>query len=104
MIYIETNSVNEVVMIHMLPFDENVGLGKSETELNKTGFLVNSLPNIEDHFGKVSVLKGDKVSRTVWYEYVDRPLNKDEEFINLKDQMTLLQQAMDDLIMSGGAL
>lgn len=103
MIYIENNNNNEVVMIHMLPLHPTLGLGKTESELNQSGFFVESLPNAEERFGKSAVLKGNKTNKTVWYEYVERPLNKDEEIVSLKDQVTLMQQAIDDLIM-GGAL
>lgn len=44
MIYIATDTTNIVTFIHYMPFDPRYGLGKSEEELKKTGFLVESIP------------------------------------------------------------
>ena len=44
MIYVETNAQNVVVYLHYMPFDGQYGLGKTEDELKKTGFLTDSLP------------------------------------------------------------
>ncbi|MGI5895200.1 MAG: hypothetical protein ACOX6P_11535 [Candidatus Merdivicinus sp.] len=43
MVYIETK--NEVVFyIHYYPLNEKMGLGKTEEELRKTGYLVDNIP------------------------------------------------------------
>lgn len=44
MIYIETDSNNRVFFTHYVPLDPVDGMGKTEEELRKTGYLVDSLP------------------------------------------------------------
>lgn len=44
MIYFETNSEQMVTSIHYMPFDPEYGMGKTEEELQASGYLVESLP------------------------------------------------------------
>lgn len=44
MVYFQTDSNGMVTFIHYVPFDETYGLGKSEEELQSSGYLVESLP------------------------------------------------------------
>lgn len=57
MFYIETNNNNEVVYVHSMPFDEAYGLGKTEEELQSTGFLVEDVPKVENELGFQKILK-----------------------------------------------
>lgn len=48
MIYIEVNENTVVTYQHFMPFDHVYGLGKSEEELRKTGYMVDSIPEYKD--------------------------------------------------------
>lgn len=48
MTYFEISQQNAVSYIHYMPFDPKYGLGKSEEELKKTGYLVDSLPEYSE--------------------------------------------------------
>ncbi|WP_017435149.1 hypothetical protein [Saccharococcus caldoxylosilyticus] len=101
MIYIEVDDNGLVTFAHYKPFDEKDGLGKTEAELRQTGYLVESIPEPEAIPGKIPVLKFDKINERFYYEYIDRPLTPEEEVQQLKERITLMQQALDDLILGG---
>ncbi|WP_309087241.1 hypothetical protein [Domibacillus sp.] len=84
MIYIAATNEGEVTRIHYQPFDEKNGLGKTKEELEKEGFFVDFLPNPEYPEGKDPFLKVDQVTKTLYYEYRDRPLTENEELAFLK--------------------
>lgn len=44
MVYFRTDTNNMVAFVHYMPFDETYGLGKTEEELQASGYLVESLP------------------------------------------------------------
>lgn len=67
-----------VEYINYVPFDPIRGLGKTEEELLKVGYLVNSIPDPVRAKDKEPVLKHDEV-KGLYYEYVDRPLSKEEK-------------------------
>lgn len=73
MIYFQTNTIGQLVYIHYKPFDEKYGLHKTEAELLKTGYLVDSLPTYTGEItdGKVPELRYDG-SKFTW-EMVDAP-------------------------------
>ncbi len=71
MIYIEINKNNIVTTRHFYPFDKELGYGKTEEELLKTGFLVESIPEAERIEGKEPILKYDPNTKTLCYDYVE---------------------------------
>lgn len=73
MIYFQTNSSNQLTYIHYMPFDEKYGLHKTESELKKTGYLVDSLPTYTGEIpdGKIPELRYD--GRKFSWEIVDVP-------------------------------
>lgn len=65
------------------------------TELQKTqGVAVEELPEQNTPEGKMAVLKVKKSTEEVWWEYVDKPINAQNEIAELK----LSQQEQDDLL------
>lgn len=73
MIYFQINSSNQLTYIHYMPFDEKYGLHKTESELKKTGYLVDSLPTYTGEIpeGKVPELRYDGTAFS--WEMVDAP-------------------------------
>jgi hypothetical protein len=72
MIFIKTDAETKVWYTHHMPFDENYGLKKSETELLQEGYLVESIPQPEIIDGKNAELFYTK-DLGFKYEYVDIP-------------------------------
>jgi hypothetical protein len=108
MIYIEVENDGSIKFVHYKPFDEKDGLGKTEEELQQTGYLVESIPEPEAIPGKVPILKFDKNNKELYYEYIDRPLTTEEklqlieqENQDLKNRIELMQQALDELLLGG---
>ena len=73
MIYFETNDIGQLTFIHYMPFNEKYGMGKTEEELLKTGYLVESLPIYTGEIpeGKVPELRYDGTAFS--WEMVDAP-------------------------------
>lgn len=82
MIYIEVTYNNVVSYRHNKPFDSVYGLNKTEEELLKSGFLIDSAPEPERIEGKSPVLKYNGTE--IYYEYVDAPV---DEMTALKNQL-----------------
>ncbi|WP_446662939.1 hypothetical protein [Geobacillus sp. CCR] len=78
-------------------------------EMKERGFFVDSLPTIDNTLvGKYGVLVADPATKTVSVEYRDRPLTPEEklqlieqENRELKNQIEIMQQAMDELLLGG---
>lgn len=104
MIYIELNSTGDVTSQHHMPFDEVNGMGKNKEELEVNGYFIESIPTPERRNGKDAILKGDMATKTVWYEYVDRHLTRDEQIEALKAENQALNTAVVELyeIVLGG--
>lgn len=89
MIYLETDSQRKVVSTYFMPFDENYGLGKTESELEITGFLVEEIPTPESIEGKYSNVFYTK-EKGFWFEYVDIPKTPEqiqaEKIANIENQ------------------
>jgi len=59
--------------IHFDPFNPVYGVGKTEEELKREGFLLEKLPERETVPGKEWYLKYDKDKGEFYYEYVEWP-------------------------------
>lgn len=73
------------------------------TEADKArAVAVEKLPEQETPVGKIAVIKADKATNSVWWEYVDSPAAV--EFRELEVQIQGLQQAMAELtiLLAGG--
>ena len=73
------------------------------TEADKArAVAVEKLPEQETIPGKIAVIKADKETNKVWWEYVDSPAAV--EFRELETQIQGLQQAMAELtiLLAGG--
>jgi len=96
---VETREVETVLYDHRLITDD----------MRTRGFFVDSLPEIDNTLiGKCGVLVADPTTKTVSVEYRDRPLTPEEklqlleqENQELKNQVELMQQALDDLLLGG---
>ena len=88
----ESNIVN---FVHYQPFDIKNGLGKTEDELLEEGILVESLPETPPTMtGKSVVLK---VNPLRW-EYIDRPLTREEKLQQLVLDGKITQEEMNELL------
>lgn len=106
MIYFQTNTIGQLVYIHYKPFDEKYGLHKTETELLKTGYLVESLPTYTGEIpdGKLPELRYNGTSFS--WEMVDAPEPEPEpetEYEKLRAELESLksQQAATDSAVLG---
>lgn len=106
MIYFTTNSTGQLTYIHYKPFDKKYGLHKTEAELLKTGYLVESLPiytgEIPD--GKVPELRYNGTAFS--WEMVDAPEPEpvpETEYEKLRAELESLksQQAATDSAVLG---
>jgi hypothetical protein len=100
MIFIKFKSQEDTTIefIHHIPFDPVYGLDKTEEELNEEGLLVEELPVPESLPGKREVLKYS-VERDLYYEYIDNLITPEQEVENMKKQVALMQQALDELLL-----
>lgn len=94
--YIETTN-GKVTFTHYLPFDPVYGLGKTEEELKKTGYLVESVPEYagEVPAGKAPELRYD--GTTFSWELIDLPKKADtqaEKIAALEAQQAATNQAV----------
>lgn len=96
----------KVMFTHFMPFDEKYGMGKSEEELLKEGYLIDEIPEPEQQEGKIAEAHYTP-EKGYYYEYVDAPEPKPEtdvealkaEVSELKSQLELTQSALDAMIM-----
>jgi hypothetical protein len=87
MIYLEYNENGDVTYRNGMPFDEIHGLGKTKGELEQTGILVDVIPDPDTSLTtKNAILKINLLDKTLFYEYIDRPLTQEEELDVLKEQ------------------
>lgn len=86
MIFIKTSSGNRVNFIHYKPFDEINGLKKTETELRQEGFLVESLPTVEEVDGK-NIVYFYTETGGFSHEYADIPKTPEQIQAEKLDQL-----------------
>ncbi|MBB6283836.1 DUF5320 domain-containing protein [Geobacillus subterraneus] len=86
-------------------FDENEPLKENEMITNKNE---QDLPIAEYQIGKMSKMYYNPTNDEFFIEYVDRPLTPEEklqlleqENQDLKNQIELMKQALDDLLLGG---
>ena len=101
--YVKLDSNGNIEYVHRKPFDENVGLGKTEEELLQYGVLVEELPepDISDP-NKISVLKYD--GNKFYYEYSPRPLTKEEQTKQEIESLKLQNAQMIFALVEGGLM
>ncbi|SFI89550.1 hypothetical protein [Brevibacillus centrosporus] len=100
MIYVEYSAENEnlVTFVHHMPFDEVHGLGKSKTELEKTGVFVDSVPELVNIEGKVARLYLNPATRTLEWKHFDSQRPEDR-VAQLEQQLKITQDALDALLL-----
>jgi hypothetical protein len=87
---------------HNVPFHPVYGLGKTKEQLEADGgIFVNELPQRDHIPGKVPVLHINPQTKELWYEYVDEKTPLTDDVNALKNQIQLMQQALDDLLLGG---
>ena len=94
--YIETTN-GKVTFTHYLPFDPVYGLGKTEEELKKTGYLVESVPEYTGEVpeGKAPELRYDGTAFS--WELIDLPKKADtqaEKIAALEAQQAATNEAV----------
>lgn len=94
--YIETTN-GKVTFTHYMPFDPVYGLGKTEEELKKTGYLVESVPEYAGEVpeGKAPELRYDGTAFS--WELIDLPKKADtqaEKIAALEAQQAATNQAV----------
>ena len=94
--YIETTN-GKVTFTHYLPFDPVYGLGKTEEELKKTGYLVEAIPEYTGEVpeGKAPELRYDGTAFS--WELIDLPKKADtqaEKIAALEAQQAATNQAV----------
>lgn len=94
--YIETTN-GKVTFTHYLPFDPVYGLGKTEEELKKTGYLVESVP---EYTGEVPADKAPELrydGTAFSWELIDLPKKADtqaEKIAALEAQQAATNEAV----------
>lgn len=97
MIYLQSYN-DKVTYIHFKPFDAKVGLKKTESELVKTGILVETLPE------KLPMVDGKILELYVnplRWEYVDAPapvLSLVEKLQQMVNDGKITQEEMNELL------
>lgn len=98
MIFIKTDELGVVTFQHNFPFDEKVGLNKTEEELLKEGHLVDIPMQLKNLAGKTQVLHYNQSDNTCFWEYEDIVVPKDsvQEQINSLGQ-TVAQEKIKNM-------
>ncbi len=98
MIFFKTDDSGVVGFMHNSPDM----LGKTEEELLKEGFLVESIPQPVQKEGMYPVIKYIDSEFQIEYRKISPPpLTTEQEIEQLKDELRLTKTAIDDLIMGG---
>ncbi len=104
MIFIQGNEVekNKVLIsfTHYVPFDKVNGLNKTKEELEKEGYLVESIPEPKE-LNKIPTLYLNPETMELFYEYQDMPKSKEEL---LEEKVILLQNAIDEILLKTGGI
>lgn len=94
-IFLKVEADNSVSTRHFKPFDEVVGLHKTQEQLEQIGVLVDAIPERpEPMIGKKLVLYVEPLR----WEYVDRELTREEKLQALVDSGVLTQEQMNELL------
>lgn len=106
MIFVRVDSDNKVQAISFFPFDETMGLGKTEEELLEIGKLVDSIPEIKNREGQYGYHVYDEETNSVIVKYAERELNSEEKIKLLEEENEQLKGSIADLwevVLIGGA-
>jgi len=88
-IKIETPERYQVVGIHFIPQELS-------EEQKEDGVLITiDIPEPEIRPFKADKLYFNPVTNILWYEYVDRPLTREEEFIQLNADNVILKSSLE---------
>ena len=93
MIYIRTDSNNMVIFKHSQPFDPINGLGETKEELEKSGFLIESMPIAQTIVGKRAIPYFNPESKQITFKYSASPISSHE-------RLEILESAFNELIMN----
>lgn len=74
--FITVDEAGRVQLIHYMPFDAKNGLGMTEAELLKMGYLVDEIPEPQAVEGKIAEAHYT-TEKGFWYEYIDAPVNEE---------------------------
>lgn len=102
MIYLQFDINGYEEIRHFKPFDEVYGLGKTESELQATGVLVEQIPELEVDPSKVAYLKYDGTN--LYYEYKDAPIVISEQANKDLDELKSQNAQMLFALVQGGLM
>lgn len=71
-VFITVNETGRVMFTHYMPFDVKEGLGKTEEELLKEGYLLDEIPEPQRIEGKIAEAHYTP-EKGFFYEYIDAP-------------------------------
>lgn len=66
------------VLIHNMPFDSVNGLGKTQSELEQMGVLVDNVPEPQIDPGKAAVMFINPDTKEISYDYRDIPKTQEQ--------------------------
>lgn len=75
----------EIGFIHYQPFDSENGLGKTQEQLNQEGILIDEMPQPIDN-GKIPLMYYNPMTKTIFYEYIDKPKTQEDIYKELQAQ------------------
>lgn len=89
MIYVFENDNNDASIVYD---------GTILTEAERTkGIAIEQLPHKEEIEGKIAVLKCNKATGEVWYEYIDKPIDEDKKIQELEQKIQAQEVALAEL-------
>lgn len=94
MIFIKVDSNHEIQMTHYMPFHGKYGLHKTEAQLLKEGYLVESVPEFEAKEGYSAVTKFNTETKEFYCEYVEIPQPEPTENEQLRADIDFLAVMM----------
>jgi hypothetical protein len=100
MFFLKGNLQDDILHVdffHTAAFDEKNGLGRSEEELIEEGYLLESIPQPENHPNMSWVMKYNVSTQEVFYEYMENEKTLEEKVLLLQKEMNSASSAYNEL-------
>lgn len=105
-VFIKVSDDNRIEFVNYVPFDEQLGMKKTEEELLKEGYLVDFVPPKEVS-NKLAEMYYDSTKNEMYYKYSDippAPETQEEKVVRLEKDNEKLKSALLELEISQGDL
>lgn len=91
-----------VGLIHYTPFHAEYGIGQEQEELERTGKLIerSKLPTAQPAEFEVEQLCLNPLTGELWYEYVERPLSREEEQVIFQQKLKNADELYKEVVVS----